>query len=98
MFGNAQIKKGADEVRGDYISYDAVTEYYQVIGGGKVAATPGNPEGRIRAVIQPKSKLDKPFGKTDKSEKSDKPTTPQVSTAPAAPLKAAPTLSNPPER
>ena len=59
MYTRAQLKRGQDEVRGDYISYDAVTEFYQVLGGGKAAATAGNPQGRVRAVIQPKSK-DKP--------------------------------------
>jgi len=59
MFTNAHVKKGLDEVRGDYISYDAVTEFYQVIGGGQQAATRTNPQGRVRAVIQPK-KRDKP--------------------------------------
>lgn len=56
MFTNARIQRGGDEVRGDYISYDATTEFFQVLGGGKTAATPGNPQGRVRAVIQPKSK------------------------------------------
>jgi lipopolysaccharide export system protein LptA len=59
MFTNARVKKGIDEVRGDYISYNAVTEFYQVIGGGPAAATPGNPEGRVRAVIQPKKDFQK---------------------------------------
>jgi lipopolysaccharide export system protein LptA len=59
MFTNAQVRKGLDEVRGDYISYDAVTEFYQVLGGGTQAATTTNPQGRVRAVIQPK-KRDKP--------------------------------------
>ena len=59
MFTRASMKRGQDEVRGDYISYDAATEFYQVIGGGAKAATPNNPDGRVRAVIQPKSK-DKP--------------------------------------
>jgi lipopolysaccharide export system protein LptA len=54
LFTNARVTKGLDEVRGDYISYDAVTEFYQVIGGGKAVATPGNPQGRVRATIQPK--------------------------------------------
>jgi lipopolysaccharide export system protein LptA len=52
MFTNAEIRKGIDEVKGDYISYDAVSEFYQVIGGPSVATT-GNPKGRVRAVIQP---------------------------------------------
>lgn len=56
MFTNARLTKGADEVRGDYISYNAQTEFFQVIGGGKAAGTPTNPEGRVRAVIQPKPK------------------------------------------
>jgi len=58
MFNRAQLKRGQDEVRGNYISYDARTEFFQVTGGGKSAATGGS-DGRVRAVIQPKSK-DKP--------------------------------------
>jgi lipopolysaccharide export system protein LptA len=56
LFANARIQRGRDEVRGDYISYNSITEFFQVIGGGKTAATPGNPQGRVRAVIQPKPK------------------------------------------
>jgi lipopolysaccharide export system protein LptA len=56
MFTNARIQRGGDEVRGDYIAYNAVTEFFQVIGGGKSAATSGNPQGRVHAVIQPKPK------------------------------------------
>lgn len=56
MFNRASMKRGQDEVRGNYISYDAGTEFFQVIGGGAKAATPNNPEGRVRAVLQPKPK------------------------------------------
>lgn len=56
MFNRAYLKKSNDEVRGNYISYDAATEFFRVTGGGKQAATPGNPEGRVRAIIQPKSR------------------------------------------
>src|SRR6185295_12571978 len=56
MFTNARIQRGGDEVRGDYISYNAVTEYFQVIGGAKSASPTGNSEGRVHAVIQPKPK------------------------------------------
>ena len=34
-------------------------EFFQVIGGGTKAATAGNPQGRVRAILQPKPK-DKP--------------------------------------
>lgn len=56
MFNRAMMKRGQDEVRGNYISYDSATEFFQVIGGGAKAATANNPEGRVRAVLQPKPK------------------------------------------
>ena len=55
LFVNARVKRGQDEVRGNYISYDGKTEFFQV-KGGKEAATEANPKGRVRAVIQPKAK------------------------------------------
>lgn len=57
MFNRASMKRGPDEVRGSYISYDAVTEFFQVIGGGTKAATADNPAGRVRAILQPKPKV-----------------------------------------
>ncbi len=59
MFNRAYLKKANDDVRGNYISYEIATEFFRVLGGGKQAATAANPEGRVRAVIQPKSR-DKP--------------------------------------
>jgi len=62
MFTNAEIHKGTDEVKGDYISYDANTEFYQVVAGDSVK-TVSNPRGRVRATIQPPKKAgaaDKP--------------------------------------
>jgi lipopolysaccharide export system protein LptA len=55
MFTRAQLKRGQDEVRGDHISYDARSEFFQVTGGPKTATADGS-SGRVRAVIQPKSK------------------------------------------
>ena len=59
MFNRAYLKKANDDVRGNYISYEVATEFFRVVGGGKQAATPSNPEGRVRAVITPKPR-DKP--------------------------------------
>lgn len=56
LFTQARMKRNQDEVRGNYISYDAKTEFFQVLGGGKEAAAPGKGKGRVRAVIQPKTK------------------------------------------
>jgi lipopolysaccharide export system protein LptA len=81
MFNRAYLKKSNDEVRGNYISYEVATEFFKVVGGGKQAATPANPEGRVRAVIQPKPR-DKPAA-----------VTPQ----PPLPLKPATDVANPRE-
>jgi lipopolysaccharide export system protein LptA len=55
LFEKAVVKKGAEEVRGQYISYDSRTEFYQALGSGKDG---GSKEGggRVRAVIVPKKK------------------------------------------
>jgi len=56
MFTRAMMKRGEDEVRGNYISYDSQSEFYQVIGGGAKAASANNPDGRVRMMMQPKPK------------------------------------------
>lgn len=56
MFVRASMKRAQDEVRGNYISYDATTEFFQVNGGGEKAASTDNLGGRVRAVMQPKPK------------------------------------------
>ncbi len=60
MFERANLKKTNDDVRGNYISYDVTTEFFRVTGGGAKAATAANPQGRVRAVIQPQSKQPQP--------------------------------------
>ena len=56
FFNRARVKSGLDEVRGQFISYDALTEKYFVTSGPNgTRAQPGSGE-RVRAVIQPKSK------------------------------------------
>jgi lipopolysaccharide export system protein LptA len=57
LFKKARLRRGQDEVHGDYISYDAVNEFFQVNGSGETS-TQTHSEGRVRAVIQPKKKSD----------------------------------------
>ena len=59
MFNRAHMKRGADEVRGSYISYDQPTEFFRVVGTQDSTAS-GSAPGRVRAVIQPKNKDKKP--------------------------------------
>jgi lipopolysaccharide export system protein LptA len=56
LYTRAWVKRGEDIVHGDYISYDASSEYAEVIGGGQQtkSGTPPSPGGRVKAVIQPK--------------------------------------------
>ena len=54
MFHRAWVKSGEDQVRGDYIWYDAISEKYLVTAGEN--RDPKAPPGRVRVVIQPKGK------------------------------------------
>lgn len=62
FFGQARIKSGLDEVRGNYISYDARTEQYTANAApGASGATPrADGSNRVRAVIQPKQNPTEP--------------------------------------
>lgn len=42
----------ADEISGNLVSYDSITEVFSVSGGA--ASTPTNPGGRVRAVLTPR--------------------------------------------
>jgi lipopolysaccharide export system protein LptA len=53
FFVRAYVKSGMDEVRGNFISYDGLTEKYLVTAAP--GAKPGAPAGRVTAVIQPKN-------------------------------------------
>ncbi len=55
LFGNARLKRGTDEVQGDYISYDITRDFFQVIGQPEQKNSE-NSDHRVRAVIQPKTK------------------------------------------
>ena len=60
LYTKASVKRGGDVVNGDYISYDANSEYAEALGGATAPA--GGTPGRVRATIQPKNKA--PAGKT----------------------------------
>ncbi|WP_414635636.1 lipopolysaccharide transport periplasmic protein LptA [Aromatoleum sp.] len=66
LYNRAWVKSGGDEVRGQYIEYDSMTENYFVTNqpGTATNARGASPEGRVRAVIQPKNSGD------DKNEAS----------------------------
>ncbi len=94
LFNRAHVKSGGDEVRGQYIVYDGLTERYLATSGpaGTSAAAAGKP-GRVHAIIQPK----------DKEGAKAAPATPVAPAATAArkaaetPLKTSPALTGPGE-
>lgn len=55
LFGSARLKRGADEVEGDYIFYDIASDFFQV-SGRQQSENDKNSDHRVRAVIQPKAK------------------------------------------
>lgn len=56
MIGQAQLRRGSDELRGAQISYNANTEFYKVVGQPDATTS----AGRVRAVIRPKPRTDQP--------------------------------------
>lgn len=55
LFRQARLKRGSDEVQGDYISYDMTSEFFKVIGSTERGVETG-PNKRVRITIQPKNK------------------------------------------
>jgi lipopolysaccharide export system protein LptA len=68
----------ADEISGNLISYDSITEVFSVSGGA--TSTPANPGGRVRAVLTPRE------GSAAAAEAA------AAASRPVAPLKSSPAL------
>ena len=89
LFDRALLRKGTDEIRSNYISYNAETEFFKAEGrpDTRPAAAGESPLGaRVRGVFQPQAKDDK-AGKNGKA-----PVAPPKSNPPA-PLKPEGALS-----
>jgi lipopolysaccharide export system protein LptA len=54
LFERARVTRDQDVVNGEYIFLDQRTEFFSV--SAAKGAAPSSPEGRVRAVIQPKAK------------------------------------------
>ncbi len=75
----------ADETAGRLITYDNVAEVFSVAGGAS-AATPGNPSGRVRAVLTPRDNTTPPPSAT----------VPPAASSSAPPLRRSSTLGEQP--
>lgn len=55
FYGQAQMKRAQDDVRGEHITYSTLTEIFQVNSGANATM----PNKRVRAVLQPKKDKEK---------------------------------------
>lgn len=70
LFHRAWVKSGEDQMKGDYIWYDSISEKFLVTAGE--SRDPKAPPPRVRAVIQPKNKgTPPPEGPPKKGEQLD---------------------------
>ncbi|MBX3612768.1 MAG: lipopolysaccharide transport periplasmic protein LptA [Burkholderiaceae bacterium] len=54
MMRRTENERVVDEVHGSDILYESRNEFFTVEGTSGTAATPGNPAGRVRVIIQPR--------------------------------------------
>lgn len=82
LFRRAWLKSGEDQIKGNYIWYDAINEKYMATAGD--GRNPKGPPQRVRVVIQPKAK--------------DNPPDPSLQRGEPLELKEAGKLDNKPQR
>jgi len=87
LFDNALLRRGQDEIRSNYISYNAATELFKAEGRAATQPVPDSPGTRVRGVFQPRSDALPGKGSKDAPAKGS---APAPSTPPA--LKSAPEL------
>jgi lipopolysaccharide export system protein LptA len=60
LFDNALLKRGQDEIRSNYVSYNTATELFKAEGRPGTAPDPAGPGARVRGQFQPKSETPMP--------------------------------------
>ena len=55
FFQRAKVRSGADEVRGQYVQFNGLSETYVVTNGPNATTVPSQ-QGRVQVTIQPKKK------------------------------------------
>jgi len=60
LFDRALLKRGQDEIRSNYISYNAGTEVFKAEGRTGTSPDPTGPGARVRGMFQPRSDLSTP--------------------------------------
>src|SRR6185369_389790 len=60
LFDNALLKRGQDEIRSNYVSYNARTEVFKAEGREGSVPDPAGPGARVRGMFQPRSETPMP--------------------------------------
>ena len=55
LFDNALLKRGQDEIRSNYVSYNTASELFKAEGRAGSVPDPAGPGTRVRGMFQPKS-------------------------------------------
>ncbi len=55
LFDNALLKRGQDEIRSNYVSYNTASELFKAEGRAGTVPDPAGPGARVRGMFQPKS-------------------------------------------
>ena len=81
LFDRALLKRGHDEIRSNYVSYNAATELFKAEGRAGTDPDPAGPGTRVRGMFQPKSEPGLPGKGKDNAKDAGKP---GAKSAPAA--------------
>ena len=60
LFDRALLKRGQDEIRSNYVSYNAGTEVFKAEGREGSVPDPAGPGTRVRGMFQPRSETSAP--------------------------------------
>lgn len=99
LFDRALLRRGADEIRSNYISYNIATEYFKAEGRAETTPLPddSSPGKRVRGSFQPKSESAKDAPK-DASKDASKAAPKDAADKAPLPLKPAGDMAPPPAK
>jgi lipopolysaccharide export system protein LptA len=95
LFDRALLRRGHDEIRSNYVSYNAATEVFKAEGRPASTPDPEGPGARVRGVFQPKSETPLPGKGRESGKAPAKGTADSPAAAPPAALKSAGELGTP---
>jgi lipopolysaccharide export system protein LptA len=72
LFDRALLRRGHDEIRSNYVSYNVGTELFKAEGRADTSTDPPGPGPRVRGMFQPKSESTAPGKAKDGTKDADK--------------------------